>query len=42
MSYEIIIKNGIIVDGTGSPGFNADICINDGKIVKIAPKKKVF
>ncbi len=33
----IIIKNGLIVDGTGSPGYNADVIIEDDKIVKIGP-----
>jgi len=31
----ILIKNGLIVDGTGSPGYKADILITDNKIVKI-------
>ena len=35
MEYDLIIKNGYIVDGTGNPWFRADIGINDGKIVKI-------
>jgi N-acyl-D-amino-acid deacylase len=33
---DIIIKNGKIVDGTGNPWFNANICIKDGKIMKIS------
>ncbi len=33
--YDILIQNGRIVDGTGSPGYHADIGIRDGKIVKI-------
>lgn len=35
MEYDIIIKNGRILDGTGNPWFLADIAINEGKIVKI-------
>lgn len=35
MEYDLIIKNGYIVDGTGNPWFRADIGINDGKVVKI-------
>ena len=31
----ILIKNGLIVDGTGSPGYKGDILITDDKIVKI-------
>ena len=34
--YDLIIKNGKIIDGTGSPYFRADIAVKDGKIVKIA------
>ena len=34
--YDLIIKNGKIIDGTGSPYFRADIAIRDGKIAKIA------
>ena len=33
--YDLIIKNGWILDGTGADGFTADIAITDGKIVAI-------
>jgi len=33
--YDIIIKNGKILDGTGNPWFLADLGIKNGKIVKI-------
>ncbi len=33
--YDLIIKNGKIIDGTGSPYFRSDIGIKDRKIVKI-------
>jgi N-acyl-D-aspartate/D-glutamate deacylase len=32
---DVIIKNGRVVDGTGSPWFSADIGIVEGKIVRI-------
>ena len=32
MTYDIVIKNARIIDGTGSPWFKADIGIADGKI----------
>ncbi len=32
-----LIKHGMIYDGSGTPGFEGDILIEDGKIVKIAP-----
>ena len=35
--YDLIIKNGLIYDGTGSEPFAADIAISDEKIVKIGP-----
>lgn len=33
--YDLIIKNGKVIDGTGSPSFFADIAIMDGKIEKV-------
>jgi N-acyl-D-amino-acid deacylase len=35
MSYDLLIKNGTIVDGTGKPRFQGDLAIADGKIAKI-------
>jgi len=35
--YDILIQNGLVVDGTGKPGYLADVAVRDGKIVKIAP-----
>lgn len=33
--YEFVIKNGSVIDGTGSAAYKADIAIADGKIAKI-------
>ena len=33
--YDLIIKNGMIIDGTGSPFFRADVAIQGGKIARI-------
>jgi N-acyl-D-amino-acid deacylase len=33
----ILIKNGTLIDGTGSPGFKSDVLIKDDKIIKIEP-----
>jgi len=33
--YDVVIRNGRIVDGTGSPWYRADVGIADGKIVRI-------
>ena len=35
MDYDLIIKNGRVVDGSGLPSYIADVGIRDGKIVKI-------
>lgn len=34
--YDLVIRNGRIIDGTGSPAFLGDIAVTDGKITKIA------
>ncbi len=34
--YDLIIKNGKIIDGTGEPPYFADLAIKDGKIARIA------
>ena len=38
MNYDIVIKNGKIIDGAGNPWYRADIGISGGKIVEIKPK----
>ncbi len=38
MEYDLIIKNGFIVDGTGNPGFKADLAVIEDEIKKIATK----
>ena len=35
MSYDLIIKNGTVIDGSGMPRFRADVGIVDGKIASI-------
>ncbi|MGA8550769.1 MAG: amidohydrolase family protein, partial [Stellaceae bacterium] len=35
MAYDLLIKNGRIVDGSGMPAFNGDLGVKDGKIVEI-------
>ncbi|HEV8031944.1 MAG TPA: amidohydrolase family protein [Stellaceae bacterium] len=35
MAYDLLIKNGRIVDGSGGPSFRGDIAVKDGKIVEI-------
>ncbi|MBO7275172.1 MAG: amidohydrolase family protein, partial [Clostridia bacterium] len=33
--FDLLIKNGKIIDGTGSPSYFADVAVKDGKIVKV-------
>jgi N-acyl-D-amino-acid deacylase len=35
MSYDIVIKNGYVIDGSGNPWFKADVGLLNGTIVKI-------
>lgn len=35
MSYDVLIKNGTVVDGTGSAPVRADVAISGGKIAAI-------
>src|SRR3954447_11974015 len=35
MPYELVIRNGDIVDGTGFPPYRADVAVNNGRIVAI-------
>jgi N-acyl-D-amino-acid deacylase len=35
MSYDLLIKNGTVVDGTGAPQYRADVAVAKGKIAEI-------
>src|SRR5579872_2879458 len=35
--YDLILKNGLVIDGTGSPWYRADIAIKDDTIAAIGP-----
>src|SRR5271170_1256943 len=35
--FDILIKGGLVVDGSGEPGYPADVAVKDGRIARIAP-----
>ena len=35
MAYDLLIKNGLVVDGTGAPARRADVAVTGGKIAEI-------
>ncbi|MGR8949213.1 MAG: N-acyl-D-amino-acid deacylase family protein [Gammaproteobacteria bacterium] len=35
MSYDLVIRNGFVVDGTGEPGQHVDIAVADGRIAEV-------
>ena len=36
--FDLVIRNGTVVDGTGAPGRTADVAVRDGVIVEVAPR----
>ena len=35
MRYDLVLRNGLVVDGTGTPGQTADVAVLDGRIAEI-------
>ena len=35
MAYDLMIKNGKVIDGSGLPGFHGDVAVSGGRIVEI-------
>src|ERR671919_1288639 len=46
MAYDLLVKNGRIVDGSGMPSFHGDVAVSGGKIVElgrlVGPAKRVI
>ena len=34
-NFDILIRHGLVVDGTGNPGYHADVAVKDGRIAAI-------
>src|SRR5579883_3343848 len=35
--FDALIKNGLVVDGSGAPGVAADLAVKDGRIAAVGP-----
>src|SRR5262244_4337055 len=35
MTYDLVVRSGTVVDGTGLPGYTADVAVRDGRIAAI-------
>src|SRR6266478_7763750 len=35
MAYDLLIKNGRVIDGSGTPAFRGDVAVRNGKIAEI-------
>ena len=35
MAYDLVIKNGTVIDGSGAPRYRADVAVADGRIAAI-------
>ncbi len=35
MGYDLLLKNGTVIDGSGMPAFHGDVAMKNGKIVEV-------
>lgn len=35
MAYDLLVKNGRLIDGSGMPAFQGDVAVRNGKIVEL-------
>lgn len=35
MAYDLLLKNGRVIDGSGMPSFHGDVAVKNGKIAAI-------
>ncbi|MGH7843792.1 MAG: D-aminoacylase, partial [Candidatus Binatia bacterium] len=35
MEYDLLVRGGRVVDGSGLPSYNADVAIKDGKVIEL-------
>lgn len=36
MGFDVVIRNGLVIDGAGNPGFKADVYISNGRVSKVS------
>ena len=41
MAYDVIVKDGLIVDGTGAPAYRGDVAIKDGRFVQVGHERDI-